>query len=255
MHIGDNSASWVFFNRLIRISLPEHFLISRSCELAVFAAAFTLIVLLFMKRFGFVAQLRALRRQMQQHLYAVILYHRSPRAVLWNELMLGWCNIKLILWLTPTLVFGGVIFACLFDVLIDRYATAPLPINRPLVLQSQISTASDWKVQEVELRSSNPHLAVEAVARIPDSRSVWTRLRADDAGMYAVQVGSAGMAIINVARPDQPSHPIQSFNGLEVRVEYPPNLWWGWRHGWLFFFFAWCILTGIPTSRLLGVRV
>ncbi|MCY2951096.1 MAG: hypothetical protein NTU53_03855 [Planctomycetota bacterium] len=235
-------------DRNLRTLAPDRYLLSATIELALIAILFTLILFLFMRYFGLCSLLRQTRRQMLAQVYQLLVYRRCLRLLIRSELNLILANLKYLLILIPTLLFGSLLFAAIYNALLDRYGRAPLPINQDFVIRTRPSTITS---------TDGRNLLISARVRSASTNTVWTRLRAPTPGVFPLQLGPdrLHLASINIQTPSRPTRPWQYTNGLEIHIPYPTARWFGLPHGHLLYFLLICLLASPPIARLTGVKL
>ncbi len=236
-------------DRLITRALPQVYLANRWVELAFAAAFFTLLILLFIKLTRLLPRVRSARQQMIAAAYEIYLYRNRPRMVLRAQWRCIWNNLKLLLYLSPALVFGGVLFALFYGVLSDRYGYGPAGVGANVVIRARAVGEVPDAPLLVEPASDNVlltgHVHVASIA------TTWSRLRASSAGIHPLRVGGHEALRLNVATPGRPAIPRQFARRIDLHVDYPIRKWWGLETGWMLYFLVICLIASIPLGRRL----
>jgi hypothetical protein len=250
---------WFFAvcDRALRAWSPERYLLCPAVELALIATLFMVAVLVFMRHFGLCGMLREARRQMLADVYQLLLYRRCLRLLVRSELRLAWGNIRYLVLLGPTLLFGGVLFGAMYNAMADRYGCMPLRVGQDVVIRSRCLSGTASDLAQADVHADERLLPITAQVHSQAAGTVWTRLRCMRAGVWPVALGPDGghWASVNVQVFDRPPRPWQYVGDVEVHIAYPRAKWWGMAHGWLIYFLLICLVVARPVLLLTGVRL
>jgi hypothetical protein len=243
--------------RVLALLLPQVYVGGWWADMAVVACAYTLLLLAFVRVAGFPARVRRARREMVAHAYGILLYRRSFRMVVRFEARLVWANLKLLAFLAPTLLFGGLLFAGAAETLSDRYAATPLPAGTEFVVRVHSTGDLTRGLAEGDVHADPSGFEQTGRVRSAAHRTVWTRLRALRSGIVPLLTSPDAVAgtTVNIGSNTAPVHRWQYAGGLEIYVNYPaPRGWWA-ENGWLAPFFVFCAVGSVPAARALRVRL
>jgi hypothetical protein len=256
--MGQVKAVWESFiascDAIGRTCTPNRYVVSPYVELALVAALFMSAVLLFIRYTGFYHRLRDARRAVLAALYEILLYRRSPRAVLRAELRLLWRNGKALFYLAPSILLGGVLFAAMYNTLSDRFSYRPIEVGQDVVVRAQ---ATKRGLSKGGLISDPSELEVSAQVKAPAIKTIWMRLKAKRAGILTAKVGEGGDGLftLNVASMNRPVLPRQCVGGIDFTIHYPRREGWAPAHGWLICFLVMCAVVSIPLTRWLRISL
>ncbi|MGE5612538.1 MAG: hypothetical protein ACM359_25040 [Bacillota bacterium] len=199
--------------QLIRAGLPNRYLGNCWLDLVLLAGLYAALIVLFMGLVPLGSRLHAARQQMLAAAYGMLLYRRIPQRVIRCEAALVYYNLKYLLYLSPTLVFGGLVFAAAFDPLHERYGCPPLQVGQGFIVSVE---------GPGDLPADADDFAVDARVRVPKLKRAWAKLTARHPGLLPLQVGSHVLAL-NVDRPDIPRVAKRVWGDLTVQIAYPPG--------------------------------
>jgi len=237
--------------------VPSWYVGNRTIELAVVACVFTLVQLVLIKHVGFQGRLRSIRRSMVASAYGMLLYWRRPRAIVVGELRLVGNSLTFLVFLLPSLVVGGLLFAGMWNTLSERYDRGPLEVGEEAVVRTSVSSDSERALTDCDTSGDARDLEITARVRAPAVRTVWTRVKPKRAGLLRLDVGQDRpvRCLLNVATWEAPVAPRRTTGGVEVNIGYPRRRWWGLRHGWLITFLVACVGAAWPLGRLLKTHL
>lgn len=245
-----------FCDRIGQRYAPGRYLFNPWIEMVLVAAVFMLLLLVFTKYAGFCSRLGNARREMLAAAYEILLYRRRPRTVLIGELKLICANLKFLAWLTPSLVFAGVLFAGMYNTLSNRYGYAPAAIGKDIVVKTKHASGEKQELSSCRIDKNKNDLAISARVTVPSVGATWTRVAPLRAGLLALDLGRENAtAALNVESSHLPAMPRQYDNGLEIWIGYPRRKWWGSAHGWLVYFLVASTAVAVPLARRLKVSL
>lgn len=240
--------------------LGEHYLIAPWFEMLLLAGVFMLAVLGFMRIAGYTGRCRAARRHMAAAAGELWLNRSSPGQILKSEGRMILANLRLLAWLTPSIVFGSIVFACLYGTLEERFGHAPLLAGNEFVLRVEPANANPAAIELPDLLVQPE--AVCVTARVcPEGAGVeWFRLKANKPGQAELTFAPIGAqepvtARVNVEQDAQPSAPRQRAGDWLVHIDYPGSRWLGHTWGWLACFLVLCLAMAAPLAKWTGVRL
>lgn len=244
--------------------LGAHYLIAPWFEMLLLATAFMLGVLGFMRVAGFPGRCRTARRHMVAAACELWLNRSSPGQILKSEIRLILANLRLLVWLTPSIVFGSILFACLYSTLEERFGHAPILPGSEFVVRVEAAAGGAAVVDLPELLVQPELTPVTAQVRPEGAGIEWFRLEARKRGQAELtfaptgeqaQVASPMHARVNVGMDALPSAPRQRAGDWLVRIDYPASCWFGHTWGWLACFLVLCLATAVPLAKWTGVRL
>ncbi len=237
--------------------LPSCYVINRWVDLGIATFIFTMAAIVAIKYIGFRKRFCSAKRAMIAAGYEILLYRRAPLAVIGAEVKLVWNNIKCLLFLAPSLGTIGLLYVLISGSLSNRYDYAPFGENEDIVISTTHADPSQAGVRNPMLVSKNPELEITARVRNDYFRKTWTRLRANQAGVFELMgqtTGNSGPTIV-VGRQGAIPRADQFINGVHYHVDYPTEQWCGRKRGWMFFFFGGSLIGTFPLMQLLRIRM
>jgi hypothetical protein len=242
MNYGDHTAHML---------LPRDYIVNRWVDISTMAVIFMLMMLISMKYFGFSRTFKKVRRDLIASAYEILLYHRNVRIILKAEWKLLWCNLKLLILLSPSLFVGGLLFAVFYNTLSDRYAFRAFQPGEKIV--ARITSA------DIPDRIVNDNEKIEITARVyaHSANTVWIRLVPKQAGILSIETDhkTNNGLFLDLISSDRPALPHLELSGMAFDIRYPHRLWMGWSHGWLIVFFMVCLITTVPMARWLRISI
>ncbi len=240
-----------------RSHVPHCYLGNRWMELTIVAAAFMVVMVVFIRYVGFCSQLQAIYRNAVAAIYEMLLYHRSAFVVATAECKLAWNSLKFLLLLSPSLILGGIVFVGMFNTASNRYSYGPIAVGQDVVVRTEPVDGAVGKLADCKIVTDESDLEITAKVRSASRQIIWTRLKPKRAGMLNFKTGPNGSSqvLLNVESFNRPAPAWQYIDGIKVNINYPHLKWRGLRHGWLMYFLLMCAVTGIPLMRWLKVSV
>lgn len=242
------------FEAVVQNLVPrEAYILNHWVELFLVATVFTLLIIVFMKYFGFLSRLRTINRRMLANAYEVLLFRRHPWTVILAELKLIWENMKLLAFLTPTLLFSGALFVLMSQNLLQRYTYIPAKVGEHIVIRAELPNNTSDEVSEYKFAGQGDMLEITAQVVSKAARTVWAGLRSSRPGLFHLrrEDGSETGVVLNVGILDRPSLARQRVSGMDVEIGYPRRKWWAMKHGWIIWFSIVCLGVSLPLARLL----
>ncbi len=245
------------WERFVLAVAPATFVGSPWIELAVVALIYTSVLLLFVRVAPLGARLSEARRRLAAAALQILMYYRSPRAVIRGELELIASNLRLLALFVPTLLFGAVVFMFLFPILSNRYDYRPLQANEEVVVRLQPIEPGTEPLADGTSDVDASDLDVVAVVRAGAVGTAWIRVAGKRPGLLDFRLGPLGQrrARLNVEVPSAPAQPWLYVDGVEVHIDYPRRSWRGIEHGWLMYFLFVCFAVVKPLARWLRVSI
>lgn len=248
--------------RWVRTVAPGAYLGNVWIELTVVAVVYTLLLLLFIRISRLGPHSHRVRRQMAAEAIGLLLYYRSPRAVMRHEARLIRANVRWLAYWLPALIAGGLLFALLWPALTDRYDYLPAPVGQAIVLRARLIAPErsgldgDLDLDQMDVRGPTGAVQITARVRSAATGTVWTRLVPTQPGLLDLRLGAPGTPPVqlNAMQTGRPALPWHYRDGVELRIDYPRRTWWGLPHGWLVFLLAVCLATTALLARRLNVE-